>query len=430
MTKVESAWSRYPDYEITVSPLGVTARAWFGELLLAESERCLLVTETDHVDRLYFPSDDVEWGHFTSATDVHTACPFKGEADYWNLTSVQPMEERLLWSYGEPFDEVAPIRGHVSLYQERPGVRIEIAEPWPDDEPGTERWRAFPAWGDAAELVRLMDVEPAEPGRFVGHAYGPMERNVVEGGQLLGEAIVAAAKTVPGQRVVSGYMTFAKAASFDEPVEVTAEVLHGGRSFSTVEVRISQHDRFRSGGVLLMGVDAPDVIRGSSTMPDVPGPADAEFLDMGVTGRELRIVDGAYDLDPDRVGPPEIYAWCRFRDDPGPAHLHAALLAQSTTHWTIAAAMRPHRGFGEADAHISLSTGVLSCAIAFHDEFDVREWLLYANPAIYAGRGLAHGEGRVHAQDGRLVASYSCEVMIRGFTQTPEEMGKGYESAM
>ena len=31
---------------------------------------------------------------------------------------------------------------------------------------------------------------------------------------------------------------------------------------------------------------------------------------------------------------------------------------------------------------------------AFHDEFDVREWLLYVNPAIYAGRGLAHGEGR------------------------------------
>jgi hypothetical protein len=67
--------------------------------------------------------------------------------------------------------------------------------------------------------------------------------------------------------------------------------------------------------------------------------------------------------------------------------MHAALLAQSTTHWTIAAAMLPHLGFGEADAHLTLSTGVTSSAIAFHDGFDVRDWLLYENPAIYAGRG-------------------------------------------
>ena len=37
---------------------------------------------------------------------------------------------------------------------------------------------------------------------------------------------------------------------------------------------------------------------------------------MRVTGRELRVVDGAYDPDPDRIGPPEIYAWMRFLETP------------------------------------------------------------------------------------------------------------------
>src|SRR6202051_4430509 len=128
-------------------------------------------------------------------------------------------------------------------------------------------------------------------------------------------------------------------------------------------------------------------------MPDGGGPDDAMPHDFGVTGRELRVIDGAYDPDPDRVGPPEIYVWARFRDAPSTAYLHAALLAQSTTHWTIAAAMLPHAGFGEADAHVTLSTGIMATTIAFHDEVDVSEWLLYSNPAILSGRRLAQGEG-------------------------------------
>jgi acyl-CoA thioesterase len=225
-------------------------------------------------------------------------------------------------------------------------------------------------------------------------------------------------------------MTFSKAASFDLPQELTVSVLRGGRTFSTVAVRVDQDGSFRSSGLLLLGADAPDTIRGTAPMPDVPGPDQAQFLDMGVAGRELRIVEGAYDPDPDRTGPAEIVAWCRFRDDPGSQYLHAALLAQSTTHWTIAAAMRPHPGFGEARAHVDLSTGVMSCAIAFHDEVDVRDWLLYSNPAIYAGRGLAQGEGRVYTRDGRLVANYSCQTMIRSFDRMPGQMGLDYSNAM
>jgi acyl-CoA thioesterase II len=427
MTEIESAWGRYPDYEINLVPCGATAKVWYGDLLLAESSSCLRVEETKHVDRLYFPEEDVRWDLF-APNDHHSICPFKGEADYWTLTASDPAEDNLAWAYRQPFDEVAGIKGYVAFYHER--VRIELEERWPGSDARAVTANRFPAWGDATDLLRLLDVQPVAPNRFVGPAYRDVSRNVVEGGQMLAQAIVAASKTVPHQRVTSAYMIFSKAAAFDAPLDVNVDVLRRGRTFSTVEVRVEQDDALRSTGLLLLDAGAPDVFRGAAAMPSVPGPYDAVPFDMRVSGRDLRIVDGAYSSDPDRVGPPEIYAWVRFRDVPAEPYLQTALLAQSTTHWTIAAAMRPHPGFGEADAHVTLSTGIMSIAIAFHDDVDVTEWLLYANPAMYAGRGLAQGEGRVFTEDGRLVASYSVQAMIRGFAKDPGALGLDATNAM
>jgi acyl-CoA thioesterase-2 len=53
--------------------------------------------------------------------------------------------------------------------------------------------------------------------------------------------------------------------------------------------------------------------------------------------------------------------------------------------------MRPHKGFGEAMAHVTLSTGIVSIALAFHDDAPLGEWFLYSNPAVWSGRGLARG---------------------------------------
>jgi acyl-CoA thioesterase len=182
-------------------------------------------------------------------------------------------------------------------------------------------------------------------------------------------------------------------------------------------------------GIVLLDAGAADAVRGAAAMPDVPPPESCPPLDFGVTGRELRSIGDAYRRQLE-VGPAEIFTWARFRDAPANEALHAALLAQSTTHWTIAAAMRPHEGVSEAQAHVTLSTGILAATIAFHDEVDVSEWLLYANPAIWAGRGLAQGEGRVFARDGRLVASYTVQAMIRAFRTPPGAMGKDSTDAM
>ncbi len=425
MAQVESAWGRYPGYRIDLVPFRGTARAWHGDLLIAESTSALRVLETDHVERLYFPEGDVRFDLF-EANDHHTICPFKGEADYWTLTAADPADEDVIWAYPTPLDEVAGLKGHVGVYHER--LRVELEERGTDDrDVNTTR---VPTWGDAADLIRLIDVQPNGPDRFVGPPYRDKTRNVVEGGQFLAQAIVAASKTMPEQRVTSAYMTFPKAASFDDPIDISVEKLRTGRTFSTLAIRAEQNGALCSPGLVLMDAGAPDTITDQVAMPDVPGPYESEPYDMRVLGRDLRIVDGAYSPDPNRDGPPVIYAWVRFRDAPSEQYLQSALVAQATTHWTIGAAMRPHHGFGEADAHVTMSTGIMSVGIAFHDDAPVTEWFLYANPAIWSGRGLAQGQGQVFSQDGRLMASYTVQAMIRRFTTAPDAMGKDASNAM
>lgn len=451
MTTIESAWDKVPGYAIDLVPLDGIGRVRRGDVVVAESERCLVVQESDHRDQLYFPPDDVRWELLTES-DHHTVCPFKGEADYWSLTGAGPVEDNVAWSYRRPFDEVAGLDGYVAFYTDR--LDVTVTESFGDD-PGDQVTRRFPFWGTAQDLVTVMDVRPADdtqdtddetrrhfvappyPDPPIGTFIPAMKdrhpnggRNVVEAGQLLGDAIVAASKTVPDQRVTSAHLVFSRAAAFDAPVDVAVEILRKGRTFSTLEVRITQHGKLCSAGIVMLDVGADDAMRTVTLPPEVVGPDEAPLLDMGVFGRALRCVDDAYRQTPESVGPPRIDMWTRFRHGPDHEYLHQALLAQSSTHWTIAAAMAPHRGITEAAAHVTLSTGIMTATIAFHDAVDVTEWLRYATTAVYAGRGQAQGQGQVVTRDGRLVASYTIGAMVRGFATEPDAMGKDYSNAM
>lgn len=424
-TQVESAWPAHPDYRIDVTPCAYTGQVWLDDVLLAESDNCLVVTETDHVERLYFPTADVNWD-LLEPSEHTTVCPFKGRASYWSLAAGDRRVDNVAWRYPTPLPEVAGIAEYVCFYSDP--LRIVVVEHWPD---GTSVPARFPIWGDAAELVRLIDVESRDTGHFMGPAHGRTQRDVVEGGQLLAEAIVAVSKTLPKQRVTSASMVFLKAASFGAPVDLAVDLLRRGRIFSTAEVRATQHGVLRATAMLLCDSGADAVIAHETAMPPVPGPGDAvPFEGFAMPGREIRVVDGAYDMNPDRVGPPEINAWVRFRDAPAQPHLHQALLAQSCTHWTIAAGMLPHRGIGEALAHRTLSTGIMKATIAFHDQVDVTEWLLYHNRAIWAGRGLVQGTGQVFTEGGRLAASYTVQAMVRNFERDPAQMGHDSRTAM
>lgn len=422
MAAIRSAWPDHPHYRIELVPCRGTARVRVGDTVLAESTRALRLVETDHVERLYFPEDDVRLD-LLDPNDHHTVCPFKGRASYWSSSKTDPPVENLFWGYPEPFPEVAGIQGHLGVYHER--ATVEIDSTWPTGPKATNR---FPAWGDLTDLVRLVSPEAVAPGRFFAPGYHVRERNVVEGGQLLGQAVVAASRSVPEQHVTWASATFARPAGFDDPVDLSVDVLRLGRTFSSVEVRSEQRGKLISPTLLLMDTGAPDTIRAVDPMPDVGAPGDAPPYDAGVTGRDVRVVDGAYSPDPDRIGPPVINAWVRLRDNPSERCVRQALVTQATTHWTVAAAMRPHPGFGEAQAHVSLSTGPVALSITFHDDAPLDEWFLYSTRAVWSGSGLAQGDGRVWAHDGALIATFSLQAMLRGLL--PGAAGRDAATAM
>lgn len=408
MTAIRSAWPDHPHYRIDLVPCRGVARVRVGDTLLAESTRALRLIETDHVERLYFPRDDVRVD-LLETNDHHTICPFKGQASYWSSKKTDPAVEDLFWGYPDPFEEVAGIKDHLGVYHERASVEIETA--WPDKATATNR---FPAWGDLSDLLRVLTPEPQGPNRFRAPGYHARERNVVEGGQILGQAIVAASRAVPEQRVTWASATFARAAGFDEEIGLSVDTLRHGRTFSTVAVRSEQRGKLIAPTLALLDAGAPDTVRSADSMPDIGDPADAEPYDMGLTGRDLRIVDGAYSPDPERTGPPVIHAWVRLRDNPEEHAMRQAVLTQATTHWTVAAAMRPHRGVGEAQAHRTLSTGPVALTISFHDDAPLDRWFLYSTRAVWSGSGLAQGDGRVWSVDGTLMASFSLQAMLRG----------------
>ncbi|MGE0877812.1 MAG: DUF427 domain-containing protein [Acidimicrobiia bacterium] len=141
MAKIESAWHKYPEYVIELKPAPGLTRVWLGDTLIAETSRAVLLEETKHVDRLYIPEGDLKWEYYAE-TDLHTICPFKGECDYWTVTTPDGTVENVVWAYRDPFPEVAGIKGLVCFYQDR--VRIEITDESGETRPFTSReWTPF-----------------------------------------------------------------------------------------------------------------------------------------------------------------------------------------------------------------------------------------------------------------------------------------------
>jgi uncharacterized protein (DUF427 family)/acyl-CoA thioesterase len=432
VTRVDSAWATYPGYAIEILPLSGVGRASIAGVLIAESRHCVIVRESEHRDQLYFPLEDIV-DSVLIATDHHTICPFKGEASYYSLSVAGASLENALWWYPDPMAEVAGLAGFGAFYTDHVDITASIPL-----SGGDEATVTFPIWGTAEDLAGLMDAAPLDDGAFstpsfpdppVGTHF-PMEwhhqrRNVVEGGQLLGAAIVAASKSRPGQRVTSAHMAFLKAASFDAPLRLTLEPQRQGSTLSAFAVEVSQEASLRAAGLVMTDAGGDDLIRHAAPMPDVPPPGACPRYDFGVLGREVRVVDDAYAQRGGPTGPPELYLWTRFVAAPASPALHQALLAQTTTHYSIGAALRPHEGISEGDAHRTVSMGPVNATIAFHDDVDVSEWLLTETRSIWAGRGSTQSQIRVFTTDGRLVASKTVQAIVRSFDWAPGQLQQG-----
>jgi acyl-CoA thioesterase II len=242
-------------------------------------------------------------------------------------------------------------------------------------------------------------------------------RSVVEGSQMLAQAIVAAGRRAPGRRVVHASMVFMRPANTTEPLRIQLEELSSGRNFTTVAPQIRQADKLCASGVMLLDSMAPDAIRHAAAMPDTPGPYQSAPHDMLMPGYDIHFVDGAYRGDRNApAGPPMIDAWVRFRRAPEDPCIHAGLLANFTGNVSIAAAMRPHPGIGQDQAHRTLSTAINAITIAFHADVRADRWMLYRHHSTFAGEGMTHSECRVYDEKGSLLASFTVDGMVRRFS--------------
>lgn len=377
----------------TRSPVPYRARATGGGTVVAETGAAVRVDPDGEAPQLWFPRADVD-----------AAALEELDAGSWRAG-------------------VGDLAGHVAFDHEQ--VELVLVDARDGDDERDVTAKRFPTWGDAADLVAVLDVRPDGDLRYRSEGRAEWRRPVVEGSQMLGQAIVAAGRHAPGRRPVSASMVFTRAADARASYRIDLDEVSAGRTFTALAARAVQGGRTCAAGTLLLDAAAPDVIRHADPAPDLPGPYDAVPFDMAVTGRDLRVVEGAYTGDPDAaLGPPELAAWVRFRDVPADPPLHAGLLAQFTGHMSIAAALRPHAGVGQDQAHRTLSTAVNAISLSLHADVRADRWLLYHHRSTFAGDGMTHAECRVYDEDRGLVASFTVDAMVRAFAdpaRTPDE---------
>lgn len=267
-------------------------------------------------------------------------------------------------------------------------------------------------------FLEALSLEPSGPDRYratnvdFGH-------DVVFGGQLVAQTILAARQGQEGKTVKSVHTVFARAALPDSGVEITVDRMHTGRAFASSTVTVSQGDRLCARSLVLLSAPEGDVIRHADPARRSTSPDDVAGHLRREGAWELGVVDDVDFNDPDQVGPPELDVWVRFAGAPDDPDIDQALVAFTTDGYLIATAMRPHAGVCQAQAHRTLSTGVLSHTISFHEPCSAGQWHLLEHWSSYAGHGRCFGRGEVFRTDGQLAASFVQDAMIRSRSGGP-----------
>jgi acyl-CoA thioesterase len=263
--------------------------------------------------------------------------------------------------------------------------------------------------------IELLDLEPVGPGRFrVPMPPGSQEGgNVVFGGQLMAQMIMASAAEDATKYVKSMHTIFSRAGSYAEPIELQVERFHSGRTWASEVITAWQGERLLTRSMVLLTSDEPDLIAHQIDRPEgVPVPDDGDPAG-GIVfpGAEARTAPLPA---PSANGVPAMCFWTRMPGGVGSLAASQAILAWATNGWFIELSMRPHRDVVRIeDAHHSLSTGVIGHTLNFHREFDAGSWVLVSHEATFAGKGRVHGRGAAHAEDGTLIATFSQDSMVK-----------------
>ncbi len=277
------------------------------------------------------------------------------------------------------------------------------------------------------DLLATLTLEPLEDNLFRG-ARGREGWQRVYGGQVLGQAMMAAAQTVdPGRPIHSLHGYFLLAGDPSLPIIYDVERIREGGSFTTRRVKAIQHGR----AIFSMSASFHKQEEGfehQSSMPDVP-PPESLPNPKELMGRlidrlpenmrryferelpiEMRVTDVSRYLSREKKDPVQ-NIWIRasgpLPDDPV---LHQAVLAYASDFTLLDTALIAH-GKLLFDQDVQLAS--LDHALWYHRPFRADEWMLYVqdSPSAYGARGFCRGT--IYARNGSLVASVAQEGLMR-----------------
>lgn len=276
------------------------------------------------------------------------------------------------------------------------------------------------------ELLSILDLERLEDNLFRG-VTPDASRYRVFGGQVIGQALVAACRSVEGRAPHSLHGYFILPGDPKIPIIYEVERTRDGRSFTTRLVKAIQHGQpiFTLSGSFHA---AEEGFEHAVTMPDVPFPEDlpteAEIRSRAMAHMpdrlktyferdrpiELRPVEYQRYVSREPMAP-KFHVWIRatgkLPDDPA---IHQAILAYASDMTLLDSTLIPH---GKSVFDKTMQAASLDHALWFHRPFRADDWLLYAQESPFTGAGRGFARGSIYTRAGVLVASVAQEGLIR-----------------
>jgi len=277
------------------------------------------------------------------------------------------------------------------------------------------------------DLLSVLQPRQVEDDHFIGESrdLGFMQ---VFGGQVLGQALNAACRTVDqGWLPHSLHAYFLRPGASDQPILFEVDRIRDGRSFVTR--RVVARQRRKAIFNLAASFHVPE--RGfehQHRLPDVPGPegirSESERM-RDIMDRlperlkqawlrqrpvEIRVVDPPSMLYPEPRDPIR-HAWMRVSGPlPEDPVLHHCLLAYASDFQLLGTCLQPH---GKTFMSQDMKVASLDHALWFHRPFRFDDWLLYAMDSPSAAGGRGFNRGSFFDNRGTLVASVAQEALIR-----------------
>lgn len=276
------------------------------------------------------------------------------------------------------------------------------------------------------KLVDLLDLSPIGDDHFQGDSEDLGFPNVF-GGQVLGQALMAASRTVEDRLCHSLHAYFLRPGNHSMPIDYEVQRVRDGGSFSVRRVIARQGGKEILTGsmsfqvseqgfehqVTMPAAPDPDTLKSEHEWGRLLAPKVPERMRDSLTRDrpiEIRPVDPINPFHPEKR-PPHKQSWFRAQgqlpDDPV---LHRCLLTYASDFQFLGTSLNPH---GVTFMSNNMQVASLDHAIWFHRDFRMDEWLLYDkdSPSASAGRGF--NRGNFFNQQGGLVASTTQEALIR-----------------